>query len=158
ELIAELDFEDAVFGTKQEVSLRAPVRCETCDGVGAAPGTSPTTCTQCGGTGELRRVRQSILGQMVTASPCNRCGGRGQPIDTPCPDGRGEGGRTDERSYTVDIPGGVDNGTTLRLAGRGAAGPRGGPNGDLYVHVRVTPHPKFQRDGFNLVHAMHIPM
>jgi molecular chaperone DnaJ len=158
ELIADLDFVDAVFGTKHEVTVRAPVRCETCDGSGAAPGTSPVRCTQCGGTGEVRRVRQSILGQMVTASPCGRCGGLGEEIPTPCPDCRGDGRRTDEKSYSVDVPAGVDTGTTLRLAGRGGAGPRGGPNGDLYVHVRVQPHERFVRDGVDLVHVMRIPV
>jgi molecular chaperone DnaJ len=158
ELIAELSFEEAVFGAQHDVTLRAPTRCATCDGMGAAPGTSPVQCTGCGGTGEIRRVRQSILGQMVTASPCSRCGGLGEEIPSPCPDCRGDGRRTEERSYTVDIPAGVDNGTTLRLAGRGAAGPRGGPPGDLYVHVRVQPHDRFVRDGVHLVHVMHIPM
>jgi molecular chaperone DnaJ len=106
----------------------------------------------------LRRVRQSILGQMVTASPCSRCGGLGQEIPTPCPDCRGDGRRTEERSYTVDIPAGVDTGTTLRLGGRGAAGPRGGPPGDLYVHVRAAPHDRFVRDGFHLIAELHVPM
>jgi len=143
---------------KHEVTLRAPVRCATCEGQGAAPGTSPVRCSVCEGTGEVRRVRQSILGQMVTASPCSRCGGMGEEIPTPCPDCRGDGRRTEERSYAVEIPAGVDNGTTLRLAGRGAAGPRGGPTGDLYVHIQVQPHERFQRDGANLVHVLRVPM
>ncbi|MBA3655394.1 MAG: molecular chaperone DnaJ [Actinobacteria bacterium] len=158
ELVAELEFEEAVFGVKHDVALRAPVHCTTCNGSGAAPGTSPTRCIACEGTGEIRRVRQSILGQMVTASPCSRCGGLGQEIASPCADCRGDGRRTEERSYAVDIPAGVDNGTTLRLAGRGAAGPRGGPPGDLYVHIRVRPHDRFLRDGPNLVHVLHVPM
>jgi molecular chaperone DnaJ len=158
EVVADLDFVDAVFGAKHEVTVRAPVRCETCDGRGAAPGTSPTTCTNCGGSGEVRRVRQSILGQMVTASPCPRCGGLGEEITSPCVDCRGEGRRTEEKSYSVDVPAGVDTGNTLRLTGRGGAGPRGGPPGDLYVHVRVRPHDRFVRDGADLIHALHIPM
>ena len=158
EIVADLEFEEAVFGVKHEVTLRAPVTCATCDGRGAAPGTDPVTCTQCGGSGEIRRVRQSILGQMVTASPCARCGGLGQEIPTPCPDCRGDGRRTEERSYSVEVPPGVDTGTTLRLAGRGAAGPRGGPSGDLYVHIRVQRHDRFTREGFNLIHEMHVPM
>jgi molecular chaperone DnaJ len=158
ELIADLDFDEAVFGAKHNVTLRTPVRCDTCEGTGAAPGTAPTRCGACEGTGEIRRVRQSILGQMVTSSPCSRCGGLGQEIPSPCPDCRGDGRRTEERSYTVDIPAGVDNGTTLRLAGRGAAGPRGGPNGDLFVHIRVRPHDRFVRDSVHLLHVMHIPV
>jgi molecular chaperone DnaJ len=158
ELVADLEFEAAVFGTKHDVSIRAPVLCATCAGSGAAAGTSPTRCSNCGGTGEVRRVRQSILGQMVTASPCSRCGGLGEEIPNPCADCRGDGRRTEERSYTVDIPAGVDNGTTLRLTGRGAAGPRGGPAGDLYLHIRVRAHERFQRDGFHLVHELHVPV
>ena len=158
EVILTIPFEDAVFGSQPEVTLRAPVTCATCAGSGAKPGTEPVTCTQCNGAGEIRRVRQSILGQMVTASPCGRCGGMGREIPTPCPDCRGEGRRTEEKSYLVDVPPGVDHGTTLRLTGRGAAGPRGGPAGDLFVHLRVEPHPRFERDGYDLVHVLRIPM
>ena len=85
----------------------------------------------------MQRVRQSLLGQMVTSGPCPRCGGLGQVVVTPCPTCRGEGRVTDEHTYQVDVPAGVDNGSTLRLTGRGAAGPRGGPAGDLYVHLRA---------------------
>ena len=150
EVLVELDFEEAVFGADHEVTVRAPVPCDTCEATGARPGTSPTTCSQCGGAGELRRVRQSILGQMVTTSACPRCGGLGQEIRDPCPTCRGEGRRTDQRTYTVHVPAGVDDGTTLRLTGRGGAGPRGGPLGDLYVHVRVRSHPRFERRGTDL--------
>jgi molecular chaperone DnaJ len=106
----------------------------------------------------VRRVRQSILGQMVTASPCPRCGGRGEQISSPCPDCRGEGRRTEERTYTVDIPPGVDDGNTLRLTGRGHAGGRGAPAGDLFVHLRVQAHAVLQRDGIHLVDELHVPM
>lgn len=158
EMAVQISFEEAVFGVAKEVSLRAPVRCATCEGSGAKPGTSPTTCSECDGAGQVRRVRQSILGQMVTAGPCPRCGGAGQTVSDPCSDCRGEGRRTEERTYTVDIPAGIDTGNTLRLSGRGAAGPRGGPNGDLYVHVRVAAHDRFTRDGLDLVHELHLPM
>lgn len=158
ELAVQITFEEAVFGVAEEVSLRAPVRCATCDGSGAKPGTSPVTCTECDGAGQVRRLRQSILGQMVTSGPCPRCGGAGQTVADPCTDCRGEGRRTEERTYTVDIPAGIDQGNTLRLTGRGAAGPRGGPNGDLYVHVRVGAHDRFTRDGLDLVHELHVPM
>jgi molecular chaperone DnaJ len=158
ELVVDLDFEQAVFGVSHEVSLRLPVRCPTCEGSGASPGTQPTSCGECSGTGQVRRVRQSILGQMVTAGPCPRCGGTGQVIVDPCHDCRGDGRVTDERSYTIEVPPGVDDGTTLRLTGRGAAGSRGGPTGDLYVHLRVRPHDRFARDGYNLVDELHIPV
>ena len=158
EVAVDLDFTDAVFGTTTEVTVRAPVVCATCTGSGAAPGTSPQRCLECSGTGQVRRVRQSILGQMVTAGPCPRCGGTGEVIPEPCPDCRGEGRRTEERTYTVDVPSGVDDGSTLRLTGRGAAGPRGGPSGDLYVHVRVQPHERFERQGYDLLDELHVPV
>lgn len=158
ELLIDLEFEEAVFGVRREIKLRAPVPCDTCEATGAAPGTSPTVCSGCGGAGEVRRVRQSILGQMVTASPCPRCGGQGQEISSPCPDCRGEGRRTEEKTYEVDIPAGVDDGTQLRLPGRGGAGPRGGPLGDLYLHTRVRPHDRFRRDGQDLIAEVHVPM
>jgi molecular chaperone DnaJ len=150
EVVADLRFEDAVFGCRHQVELRTAVRCETCDGSGAAPGSQVTRCDECAGAGQVRRVRQSFLGQMVTTSVCPRCGGAGELITSPCGDCGGEGRRVEPRAYTVDIPGGVDSGSTLRLTGRGAAGPRGGPPGDLYVHVRVAPHERFHRDGLEL--------
>ena len=153
-----IEFEQAVFGSNQTLNVRAPVVCETCAGSGARVGTTPTTCTQCDGTGQLRRVRQSILGQMVTAGPCGRCGGTGEEITTPCPDCRGEGRRTLERSYTVEVPAGIDDGQTLRLTAKGAAGPRGGPPGDLYVHLRVRPHDRFVRQGVDLTAVLPLAM
>lgn len=158
EAVVELDFAEAVFGTRHELAVRVPVGCATCGGSGARVGTTPTTCSACSGAGEIRRVRQSILGQMVTASVCSRCGGTGEEVASPCPDCRGEGRRTEERTYTVEVPAGIDDGQTLRLTGRGAAGPRGGPAGDLYVHVRVRPHERFRRQGFDLVHELHVSM
>ena len=157
ETVLDLEFAEAVFGASREVSIRVAVACETCAGTGAAAGSHPSTCTTCGGAGELRRVRQSILGQMVTASPCPRCGGLGQEIASPCETCRGEGRVTRHRTYTVDVPAGVDHGATLRLEGRGGAGPRGGPSGDLFVHLRVGSHPRFTREGTDLVSVLHVP-
>jgi molecular chaperone DnaJ len=158
EVALDLEFTEAVFGVSRELSVRVPVTCATCSGSGAKPGTTPTTCTECSGTGQVRRVRQSILGQMVTAGPCTRCHGMGELIAEPCPDCRGEGRKTEERTFTVDVPAGVDTGSTLRLSGRGAAGPRGGASGDLYVHLRVAPHKRFERAGYDLVEELHVPM
>jgi molecular chaperone DnaJ len=158
EVGVRLQFEEAVFGTTTTVEMRLPVSCDDCSGSGASPGTSATICPECGGAGQVRRVRQSVLGQMVTASPCGRCGGTGGVIETPCPTCRGEGRVTAERSYQVDVPAGVDDGTTLRLTGKGAAGARGGHAGDLYVHLRVAAHDRFQRDGYDLVEELHLPM
>ena len=158
ELVLDLEFEEALFGVQHEVELRAPSRCETCNGSGARPGTTPTTCTTCGGAGEVRRVRQSILGQMVSASVCPTCAGMGEEVSSPCTTCRGEGRVTEAKTYLVDVPAGVDDGTTLRLTGRGAAGPRGGPPGDLYVHLRVRSHARFERVGQDLLHVLSLPM
>ncbi len=153
----DLDFEQAVFGGESPVTVRTAVACETCEATGAAPGTSAETCGDCGGSGQVQRVRQSILGQMVTAGPCPRCNGLGQIVPSPCPDCRGEGRRIEDRTYHVDIPAGVDTGSTLRLSGMGAVGPRGGAAGDLYVHCRVRPHEQFRREGNDLHHTLHVP-
>lgn len=158
ELRLQLDFEEAVFGVQRDITLTVPKTCETCAGSGARPGTTPTRCSQCDGAGEVRRVRQSILGQMVTASPCPRCDGMGEEIATPCADCRGEGRRHEKPTLTVEVPAGVDDGSTLRLTGRGAVGPRRGPPGDLYVHLAVRPHDRFARQGYDLVHELHLPV
>jgi molecular chaperone DnaJ len=146
-----LSFEEAVFGATSPVTVRTAVACATCSGSGAAPGTAPVTCAECGGAGQVRRVRNSILGQMVTSGVCGRCSGLGQVIVTPCSACRGEGRTIEERTYQVDVPAGVDSGATLRLSGRGAVGPRGGASGDLYLHLRVAPHEHFVRDRDDLV-------
>jgi hypothetical protein len=150
-VIADISFEQAVFGDEIDVSLKLPTRCGDCDGSGAGEGTRPVTCSDCGGSGQVQRIRQSLLGQMVTASPCSRCGGLGQIVTTPCATCRGEGRVTSDKSYQVDVPAGVDSGSTLRLSGRGAVGPRGGGSGDLYVHLRVAPHERFVREDHDLV-------
>lgn len=157
EVVAEIEFEKAVFGGEHAITIRTALACDTCEATGAAPGSSAQQCPQCGGSGQVRRVRQSILGQMVTAGACSQCGGMGQVIERPCPDCRGEGRQIQEKTYTVDVPAGVDTGSTLRLSGRGAAGIRGGGYGDLYVHVKVRPHARFQRQGYDLVHELHVP-
>lgn len=151
EVVTDISFEQSIFGDQVEVSLKLPVSCDDCGGSGAGGGTQPVTCSDCGGSGQVQRVRQSLLGQMVTASPCSRCGGLGQVITTPCDTCRGEGRVTADKSYQVDVPAGVDSGSTMRLTGRGAVGPRGGRAGDLYVHLRVAPHDLFIREENDLV-------
>lgn len=158
EVRIDLTFTEAVFGTQKDVTLRLPVVCSTCSGSGAKPGTTASTCPVCDGAGQVRRVAQSILGRMVTTAPCDRCRGEGKIITTPCQDCRGDGRRTEERTYSVEIPAGVDNGSTLRLAGRGPAGPRGGLPGDLYVNIRVKPHSRFKREGNDLVNELTISL
>lgn len=151
EVVADLTLEQAVFGDQITVELKLPTRCDVCDGSGAGEGTKPVTCSECGGAGQVQRVRQSLLGQMVTATTCTRCSGLGETVATPCSTCRGEGRITADKSYQVDVPAGVDTGSTLRLTGRGAAGPRGGRQGDLYVHLRVAPHERFVREDHHLV-------
>lgn len=158
EVVIDLDFEVAVFGGTVPVTLRLPQACSDCRGSGAAPGTSPVTCSECNGRGQIQRVRQSLLGQMVTTGACPRCAGAGQVVVTPCPTCRGEGRVTREHTYQVDVPAGVDSGSTLRLSGRGAAGPRGGAAGDLYVHLRVADHDRYHREGDDLVTEVPVSM
>lgn len=156
EVVAELTLEETVAGVAKDVTVRTAVACDTCEATGSRPGSGVTRCDQCGGSGQVRQVRQSILGQMVTTATCPRCAGEGVRIDQPCDDCAGEGRRVEERTYTVDIPPGVGDGSTLRLTGRGAVGPRGGGAGDLYVQVRVADHPTFVRDGDDLLAELHV--
>jgi molecular chaperone DnaJ len=158
EIVLELDFREAVFGAKREITFDALVTCATCEGTGARRGTTAVSCPECGGSGELRRMRQSILGQVVTAVPCRRCGTTGEVISSPCPGCRGQGRSLESRTLTVDVPAGVDHASTLRLSGRGQAGPRGGPPGDLYVHLSVRPDDRFVRAGHDLQADLHIPV
>lgn len=151
EVAVAITFEQSVFGDQVTVDLKLPQTCDTCDGSGAGDGTRPVTCSECSGSGQVRRVRQSVLGQMVSSSPCPRCGGLGEVITTPCESCRGEGRVTADKTYTIDVPAGVVDGSTLRLTRRGAAGPRGGSPGDLYVHLRVRPHDRYRRDDDDLV-------
>ena len=141
-----LSFADAVRGAVVPLRLSTSSACETCHGSGAAPGTSPRPCGVCGGQG----VTQRNQGSFAFAEPCSACRGAGSVVDTPCPTCRGTGETTKDRTLSVRIPAGVDEGSTVRLAGRGAAGSRGGPAGDLLVKVRVTPHPVFGRRGDHL--------
>jgi molecular chaperone DnaJ len=156
EVTIDLTLEEAAFGTTREVSVNLPQRCATCDASGSAPGTSAVRCDECNGTGEVRRVRNSILGQMVTSQTCARCQGMGSRIETPCPDCRGEGRTRQATTMSVQIPGGVEEGSTMRLADRGAAGVRGGANGRLFVHLRVRPDTRFERHGDDLHHEAHV--
>jgi molecular chaperone DnaJ len=158
EVVMELSLADAVFGTERELSVDLPVSCSGCGGSGARQGTTAIRCPDCDGTGEVHRMRQSILGQVVTAAPCRRCQATGEVIPSPCPDCRGEGTLTDKRTYPIAVPAGVDHGSTLRLSGRGAAGPRGGPPGDLYVHLSVAEDPRFRRSGNDLLAQVHVSM
>ena len=153
-----LSFAEAVFGAEKELSVRLPVTCDTCGGSGAEPGTQAITCPDCRGAGETRRIRQSLLGQVVTSVACGRCQGLGELTPTPCTACRGEGRRMEQRTFTVEVPAGVEDGSTLRLADRGPAGPRGGPNGSLFVQLEVEADERFQRMGDDLHTSVHVSM
>ncbi len=142
-----LTFEEAIFGAEKEIEFAREETCSACRGTGAEPGTSPIRCTNCGGSGEVRQVRQTFLGQMVQVTPCSVCQGQGQVIQTPCRVCRGNGLERRTRKLLVRIPAGVDSGSQIRLAGEGQPGAYGGPNGNLYIEVQVKPHPFFQRRG-----------
>lgn len=146
-----ITFEEAILGTEKEIEFPVLGRCETCAGSGAKPGTSPTTCSQCNGRGEVRTIRQTMLGQMVNVAPCPRCHGDGKLIESPCETCRGEGRTERPRTLRVAIPPGIDEGHQIRLSNEGEVGPRGGPAGSLYVAVHVAPHSSLRREGTELV-------
>jgi molecular chaperone DnaJ len=154
----ELTLEEAAVGVEREVEVETLVECSECGGSGSAPGTFPIRCADCGGTGEMRQARQTMFGNVITASTCTRCGGTGQRIESPCRacDGRGRIRTTDV--LTVRVPAGVDDGAQLRVTGRGQAGVRGGRSGDLYVAIRVAPHAIFRRVGDDLGCEVNVPM
>lgn len=153
-----LDLEEAVFGVEKTVELRMPVECEVCAGSGCEPGTHPSTCRTCNGAGEVRQVRRTILGQMMTAMPCSACSGSGREILSPCRECRGEGRVNRPSSVDVQVPAGIDDGQRLRMTGRGPAAPRGGAPGDLYVHIAVRPHARFERQGDDLRQVIRLAM
>lgn len=158
ETVLTVDFAEAVLGSAQKVELRTHVPCESCEASGTTATSTITTCSTCDGMGQVRQVRRSILGQMVSTNTCPTCAGAGELIEDPCNVCSGEGRVVEECSYTVDVPAGVDTGATLRLTGRGAAGVRGAGFGDLYVRIRVQPHQRFERDGQDLIVELPIPM
>ncbi len=147
QITVDLTFEEAVFGAEKEVELTRLETCEDCRGTKMKDGQEPPRCTTCSGTGEVRRVQQTILGQFMTATPCSTCRGEGVQITDPCPRCRGRGRTTQVRTINVTIPPGIDESATLRLSGQGEASPQGGPTGNLYVKVRVKPHQYFTRQG-----------
>ncbi|CAI8286506.1 MAG: Chaperone protein DnaJ [Acidimicrobiales bacterium AG-410-I20] len=153
-----LDFEQAIFGTEAEVTVRTAVACEPCEATGAAEGFKPVSCTRCDGIGQIREMRRSILGQMLTQTICPSCNGSGLEISNPCEICKGEGREIKNVTIPIEIQPGVAEGNTLRLSDRGAIGRRGGYYGDLYIHLRVAEHPVLERQGDDLVHRFHIPM
>ena len=153
-----IDLEEAARGITRTVPVPVIVTCAACRGSGAAPGTTPDICTNCGGTGRLQSVSASVFGQFIRTQACPECGGSGQVLPTPCEDCRGSGQTLEERSLDVEIPAGIHEGQRIRLSGEGHAGGAGGRAGDVYVLVHVRPHEHFVRDGNDIVSSVDVTM
>jgi molecular chaperone DnaJ len=154
---APIELADAAHGKRVEVSYDATVLCETCRGNGAEPGTSIVTCTRCNGSGQVQRVARTRFGQLVRTAICDNCGGDGRLAESPCRTCGGRGMEVRRQSLEVDIPPGISDGQRIRISGRGHAGERGGPPGDLYVVVRVAEDERFLRDEEDLVTVVDVP-
>jgi molecular chaperone DnaJ len=150
----EITLEEAFAGKTAQVRVPASMTCDDCAGSGAKPGTQPVTCQMCAGSGRVRASQ----GFFSIERTCPQCQGRGQTIPDPCPKCAGQGRVTEERTLSVNIPAGIEDGTRIRLAGEGEAGFRGGPSGDLYIFLSVKPHEFFQRDGADLYCKVPISM
>ena len=152
----EVTLEQAAFGTEVEISLNRLQTCSRCGGNGAEPGTDVSTCPRCNGRGRIERRTQSIFGQMVRVVPCDRCEGRGRIPETPCGTCGGKGLEPGKHRLSVKVPPGIDDGTQLILRDQGEDGPFGGPPGDLYVRVRLKPHPHLLRRGKDIIYEAEI--
>jgi molecular chaperone DnaJ len=150
----ELTFAESISGAEKEIEFTSLSRCDTCAGSGAEPGTLPTTCPKCSGSGEIRHVRSTMLGQMINVSPCDRCRGTGKIVESPCHTCRGDGRVERKRTLRVTIPAGIAEGHQVRLSGEGEAAPRGGVPGNLYVVVHVAPHPQLRRQETELYYEL----
>lgn len=146
-----ISFNEAVFGCEREFEIQRTDSCSRCKGNGSEPGSEKVKCTTCNGAGEVRRIQRSIFGQFVNVALCERCRGEGKIIVNACTRCRGSGRERRVRKISVKIPGGVDNGSQVRLSGEGEPGVWGGPKGNLYIDIKVKEHPYFLRDGSNIL-------
>ena len=154
----EIELAEAAFGATRDLQVDTAVICRACQGAGTSPGTHLVTCQTCSGRGEISQVQRSFLGQVMTTRPCPQCHGYGTYNPRPCVECAGDGRVRTRRNLTIKIPGGVDAGTRIQLAGEGEVGPGGGPPGDLYVELAVRPHPVFARSGDDLHCTVALPM
>jgi len=152
----DLAFEEAVFGVEKEIEITRDELCVTCNGSGAEPGTSPIRCSTCNGSGEVRRTRQTILGSMVQVTTCPTCNGQGETISTPCHTCKGRGLERRNRKKVISVPAGVDSGTQIRLAGEGQPGVNGGPNGNLFIAIKVKAHKYFHRREYDVLLDLNV--
>ncbi|HEX6543674.1 MAG TPA: molecular chaperone DnaJ [Ktedonobacterales bacterium] len=151
-----ITFEEAVHGCQKEIDIPRWETCANCRGSGAQPGTNTTRCPSCQGTGEIRRVQQSIFGQFVNVMVCDRCRGEGRIITTPCERCHGQGRVRNVRRVPVNIPAGVDDGITVRVTGEGEAPPRGGTPGNLLITLNVKPHEYFKRQASDILYELPV--
>ncbi len=147
---------EAAAGAKKTLRVRLLERCERCEGSGAEPGTVPVTCSACAGAGEVRSVQRSMLGQFVSVRPCPECGGDGRIIESRCDECDGQGRLRRDKKISIEAPAGVSSDDFLRLSGRGNAGPKSGPPGDLLVAIEVEEDPRFERHGDDLIHNLAV--
>ncbi len=153
-----IDFRTAAFGGQHDIQLRHHVVCSRCSGNGAEPGHQPVTCTTCGGRGQVQRTAQTILGAMQTVDTCPTCHGQGTTVDKPCTRCHGQGRTEETETISVKIPAGIADGQRIKLGGRGGAGQRGVPSGDLYLEVSIAPDPVFKRDDDDIIVTTDIPL
>jgi molecular chaperone DnaJ len=156
QLVVELDFVDAVFGGSRKINLSRFVTCKTCDGSGADPAVGVKTCTNCGGTGEIRKVTQSFLGMITQVQACPVCNGTGHIIPSPCKTCNGKGQVKSEQELEVKVPKGAEDGSRLIWSQKGNEGKNGGPSGDLYLLIRVKPHERLRRQGLEIFEERNI--
>lgn len=149
-----ITLEEAAFGVEKELNISRIEFCSQCHGVGSRPGSQPEQCTECNGSGQIRRVQQSIFGRFTNVTTCPRCRGEGSVITDPCPGCRGTGKEKFQRSIMVNIPAGVDNGSRIRLSGEGNVGARGGHTGNLYVNLSLREHEFFIREDDDIVYEL----
>lgn len=152
----EIEFEEAVFGATKEIKIDHLESCETCHGTGSEPGSKPTKCPTCGGSGKVQQTTQTILGHFTQITTCPDCGGKGVKISNPCKACKGYGRIEKEKNIELKIPAGVDNGSKMRLSQEGDAGKNGGPTGDLYVVLHVKTSDYFKREGINVYTKLEI--
>ncbi len=145
-----IDFKDAIFGQQREINIPHLETCEVCRGTGAKTGTGPTTCSSCGGSGQVRRATRTPFGNFTQVAECPTCNGSGQIIADPCTSCGGNGVKQVRKKLRINIPAGVDSGTKLRVSGEGNVGLKGGPPGDLYVFIKVKSDPNLKREGINI--------
>lgn len=151
-----ISLEEAAFGCEKEVEILRIESCSLCQGIGSKPGSRPSRCPQCNGTGQVRRVQQSIFGRFVSTATCSQCHGEGRIITEPCSQCRGIGKEEHQRRIVVKVPPGVDEGSQIRLRSEGHAGDRGGSQGDLYVILSVKQHELFTRDGDDILYELPV--